>query len=85
MIKDKQTIREFSGKIIGYIETDERGNKTVRDFYGKILGRYEKGTDTTRDFYGKILARGDQSSMLLRWLYSTEIILYEKLFKKNIW
>ena len=82
MIKDKQTIREFSGKIIGYIETDERGNKTVRDFYGKILGRYEKGTDTTRDFYGKILARGDQSSMLLRWFLEIKIICM-KNFSKN--
>lgn len=65
MIVNKQTIKEFSGKIIGTIETDNIGNKTIRDFYGKILGKYDKKQNVTRDFYGKIVARGDQSSMLL--------------------
>lgn len=61
----KEAIREFSGKIIAWVETDNRGNKTIRDFYGKILGRYDKATDTTRDFYGRILAHGDHTSMLI--------------------
>ncbi len=50
MIKDKVTIRDFTGKIIGFIETDTLGNKIVRDFYGRIVGKYDKKTDTTRDF-----------------------------------
>ena len=60
-----QVIRDFSGKIMGKIETDSAGNKIVRDFYGHILGRYDKRNDVTRDFYGRIIAKGDQSSMLI--------------------
>lgn len=64
-MKNKEIIRNFSGKIIGSIETDPQGNKIVRDFYGKILGRYNKRQNVTRDFYGKIIGRGDQSGLLL--------------------
>lgn len=61
----KDTIRDFNGRIIGYIETDKQGNKTIRDFYGIIKGYYKKSDNTTRDFYQRIVARGDQSGMLL--------------------
>lgn len=55
----KEPIREFGGKIIGWIETDKDGNQQVRDFYGKILGKYDKSLNVTRDFYGRILTRGN--------------------------
>lgn len=38
----EEIIRDFYGKIIGYIQVDNNGNKIVRDFYHKILGRYDK-------------------------------------------
>lgn len=62
---NKQIIKDWRGKIIGYIETDHQGNKVVRDFYRKVLGRYDKRADVTRDFYGRIIARGDQCGLLL--------------------
>lgn len=62
---EKEFIRDFYGKIIGSIETDNVGNKTVRNFYGKILGYYDKAANVTRDFYKKIIARGDQASSLI--------------------
>lgn len=62
----KEYIRDFYGRILGSIETDNNGNKKARDFYGKILGTYNKKDNTTRDFYGKIIARGDQSASLIR-------------------
>ena len=66
-MKEKVAIREWSGKIIGWLETDTiTGNKILRDFYGKILGTYDKKLDLTRDFYGRMIARGDQLSMLLK-------------------
>ena len=55
----KETIRDFGGSIIGYIETESNGDKKVTDFYGKTLGYYDAGTNTTRDFYKRIIARGD--------------------------
>jgi hypothetical protein len=60
-----QTIKDFSGRIIGFIETDIRGNKIIRDFYRRIKGYYDAQQDVTRDFYKRIIARGDCSSMLL--------------------
>lgn len=60
-----ETIRNFSGAIIGRIETDDRGNKTVRNFYGTILGRYDAVRDVTTEFSGRIIAHGDASAMLL--------------------
>ena len=58
-------IREYSGKILGYIYVDEKGNKTVREFTGKTLGYYYADRDVTTDFSGRVLARGDIASALL--------------------
>lgn len=60
-----ETIRDFTGKVIGKIETDSNGNKLVRDFYGKVLGRYDKTYDVTRDFSGRVIARGDVAAALI--------------------
>ena len=38
-IISKEPVREFNGKIMGFIETDKDGNQQVRDFYGRILTR----------------------------------------------
>lgn len=62
----KKELRDFYGRIIGWIETDERtGDKIGRDFYGRIVGTYQKSLDVTRDFYGRIVARGDALSGLI--------------------
>ena len=62
----KQEIRDFYGRVIGTIETDDwTGNKTARDFYGRVLGTWEKRLDVTRDFYGRVVARGDALSGLI--------------------
>lgn len=65
MIIDRQIIKDWRGKILGYVDTDRNGNKIVRNFYRKVLGKYDKRTNTTRDFYGKLVAKGDQCSLLL--------------------
>lgn len=62
---NKQTIRDWRGTILGYIETDNKGNKTVRDFYNVILGRYNAVTNITTDFNGRKLTDGDTASALL--------------------
>ena len=61
----KETIAEYSGRVIGTIETDSSGNKTVRNFSGTILGYYKKSMNATTDYTGKILYRGDASAALL--------------------
>lgn len=64
-MNDKETIRDFYGRILGTITSDSSGNKVVRDFYGKVLGKYDKKANVTRDFYGRIVAKGDRSSSLI--------------------
>lgn len=61
----REQVKDFYGKILGTIETDEKGNKIAKDFYGKILGKYRKNENKTFDFYGKILSKGDITSALV--------------------
>lgn len=64
-MNNKETIRDFYGRILGTITTDSAGNKIARDFYGRIVGRYDKRTNVTRDFYGRVVAKGDRVSGLV--------------------
>lgn len=64
-VKTKVPIREFSGRILGWIEDDGQGNQQIRDFVGHILGSYRKSEDKTRDFYGRIIGSGNLLTMLL--------------------
>ena len=64
-VKTKTPIREFGGKLIGWLEDDGQGNQQIRDFVGHILGFYRKSEDKTRDFYGRIIGNGNLLVMLL--------------------
>lgn len=59
------TIKDFSGKTLGYIVNDSSGNKTAYDFSRKVLGTYNKSSNATKDFYGRIIAYGDVLSHLI--------------------
>lgn len=63
----RERVKDWTGKLIGFIDTDNEGNKVIRDFYGKIVGKYNKRLNITQDFYGRTVARGDQSSMMLTY------------------
>lgn len=65
ILNNRETIREFNGRILGYVDTDNKGNKTVRDFYGRILGYYNVDLNVTQDFYRRIVARGDAAISLI--------------------
>jgi hypothetical protein len=64
-MSQKITIQDFYGKILGWIDVDDRGNKTVQQFAGPIVGYYRKSDNVTTDFYGRIIARGDVTASLL--------------------
>ena len=64
-MENKETIRDFYGRILGYVITDDKGNKTARNFYGKVLGYYDKVNNVTRDFYQRVIGRGDQAVSLI--------------------
>lgn len=63
---EKVPIRSVSGKICGYIQIDDNGDKRATDNLGKILGYYKAKSNTTVDVSGRILARGDVVSSLIR-------------------
>ena len=38
----KTPIKDFYGKVLGYIEDMPNGDQQLRDFYMKVLGKYDK-------------------------------------------
>ena len=66
MIMAKEKITDWTGKIIGFVETDSCGNKVLRDFYGRILGKYNKQMNVTQEFSGRVVGKGDILMTLLR-------------------
>lgn len=66
MVKNKQVLKNFYGKVIGTIETDEKGVQTLKDFYFKVLGKYYPDADITKDFYGKVVGKGNLLGTLIR-------------------
>ena len=66
LMTERQTVRNFYGKILGYIDVDKNtGNKVAYNFYNKILGKYFAKENITKDVYNKILASGDITSALV--------------------
>lgn len=61
----EETIKDWNGWILGYVETKPNGDKVARDFYKKILGYYRKSLDVTTDFFGRRLTKGDSCSSLV--------------------
>ena len=62
----EEKIKDFYGRIIGYIQTYPNGDKKLLNFYRKILGTYVKSSNITKDFYGRIVGRGDFLTSLLK-------------------
>lgn len=66
---NREVIKDFYGRIIGFRETQPNGDVIAKDDYGKILGRFDSKMKVTKDAYGKILARGDTTSALIWQAY----------------
>ena len=62
---DREVIKDFGGRILGYLEYQSNGDIIVKDLYFKILGKYDKASDTTKDFYGRILFKGNMNANLI--------------------
>ena len=59
----REIIRDFSGKIIAFIE-DDPNRKSVRSFDGRLLGWYDKKNGNTYEVSGRMIAKGDAIGML---------------------
>lgn len=65
MASTRQEIYDGRGARIGWIETDERGNKRVYSFSKGLVGFYYKDTNRTVTVGGKIVAFCDVAASLL--------------------
>jgi hypothetical protein len=61
----EEIIKDFGGRIIGYVEVASNGDKTGKDFYRCIVGYYDHETDTTKDFQRRVVSQGDTLSSLI--------------------
>ena len=61
----RKPIQNWQGRILAWVDSDAKGNKTLFDFYGRILGKYDVQFDTTRDFYGRLIGKGDMLMTLV--------------------
>lgn len=62
----QEPIKDWRGKVIGFVEEDHIGNKVIRDYQGRVLGKYNKSLNVTQDFHGHQVAKGDCVMMLLK-------------------
>ena len=65
MASTRQEIYAGRGARIGWIETDERGNKRVYSFSKGLVGFYYKDGNRTMTVGGKIIAYCDCATALL--------------------
>ena len=65
-MNDRQEIRRFDGRIVGYYEISCSGDKTIKDFNGRILGYYEAQRNVTKTFSGHIICYGDASGAFFK-------------------
>lgn len=68
----EEIIKDYYNRIIGYIQTDGKGNKKAFNFYRQLLGTYEVDTNLTKDFYRRIVARGDALVALI-WEHEKKV------------
>ena len=61
----RETIRDYAGMIVGYLDHESNGDIVARGYNQMILGRYDKASDTTRNYAGRIIWRGNMAAALL--------------------
>ena len=57
-------LKDYYGKVYGYMHTQSSGDIWCCDFYGKMVEKYIKSL-VTRDFYGRTVSSGNALAALL--------------------
>ena len=68
----REYIKDKTYRVIGCIETDDKGNKVGKDYVFRVVGRYDAKQNITKDLYGKFVGTGDQLSSLIRSAYENK-------------
>lgn len=61
----RETIKSYSGSILGYLDTEGNGDVVAKSFDGRILGYYRKSNNVTTDFSGRYLFYGNCAVALI--------------------
>ena len=62
----KLPIKDVAGRLWGWIQIEDDGNKKALDRTGRILGYYKSFNNTTYDVKGKVVGYGDLVSSLIK-------------------
>lgn len=60
-----EEIKDFYGRIIGYIDHLPNGDQIIKNFYKQNLGTYVASLNVTRDFFGRNVSTGNTLTALL--------------------
>lgn len=66
----KAELRNASGKLIGWIETDSSGKQTGRSATGSPLGYFDTKNNVTHDIGGKRIGAGNHLATLINMAVS---------------
>ena len=58
-------LKDYYGRIYGYMHVQSNGDIWCYDFYGRMVGKYIRSLDVTRDFYGRNVSSGNTLAALL--------------------
>ena len=61
----RQNIKDFYGRILGYIQIENDGRQKAFDWKGRLLGTYYPDRNTTNDFYGRVVFKGNAIASLI--------------------
>lgn len=56
---EREYIKDYYGRILGYMERMDNGDEIAHLASGKIVARYNAADNTTRDYYGRIISRSN--------------------------
>lgn len=61
----RQTLKDSSSRIIGYIETRSNGTQVIMDSSSRVKGYYDPKTNTTKDSSSRTVGYGNLLTTLL--------------------
>ena len=55
----EEAVKDWAGKVLGWVRTDDRGNQIVYNFGHRVLAKYDAQNDRTTDYAGRVLSHGN--------------------------
>ena len=55
----RESVKDWTGKVLGWVDTDSSGNQIVYNFGLRVLAKYDAQKNITTDFAGRKLSEGN--------------------------